>query len=167
MLERTLTRRRVHGILRNRTVAGDRVYRSRVTPPPRVPAINIMTPDEVATTERADNAVMLDDELTVRVEVVVAHEDEYEDKLDAILEQIDSLLIGNPDFVRYYERVVSRRMTVVFEEEGERQHGRAFYEIVLKFHEQPTPAGEFDTLTGVDLSDPNGLAPDVVAEPEQ
>lgn len=148
MLERQRIRNDVmQRLLDANTAAGENVFRARVTPPDEdeLPALCVYTPDERGASERGSQHPMFDTTLTLQVDALVMHADGYDDKLDALCEELEAALLQSPDFVSQFERIASYNTTTSFHDGGEVPVAAAIITIDLVF------TNEFPPLVGDDL----------------
>jgi hypothetical protein len=174
MLERTRLRTDVITRLKGNTSAGDNVFDSRVTglSKEKLPALNITTPAESGTSDRATTYPDFETELTLEITVHISQADGWAGELDNLCEEVVSLLLTAPDFVDKYSRIASYRTEVIASDGGENPLIVAAIRIGLYYHEYFEPVIGDDLATvhidvdAIDPSDPNlsSRGPDEVIE---
>lgn len=117
MLERQKLRAQVLEILTGRTNAEDKVTSGRITlwDADNLPAINIVTPQERNSGLAASHIPAFDTVLTLNIEISVAATDGWDNELDDICEQVEDLLLKNPDFLKGYSEIGSYTTNLSYE----------------------------------------------------
>lgn len=99
MLERQVLRQKVYDLLLNKTGAGSRVHKSKLTPweDEALPAINIFTPSENQTGQKVTSCPKFDTSLKLGIEIITVNEDGWDDVADQLAEQVLSILLCQSD----------------------------------------------------------------------
>lgn len=121
MLDRTELRHQIYDILKGKTKAKDNVFMCKITPWPetKLPGINITTPLQNGASNGARHIPFFNATITVQIDVVVSLMDNYDDEIDEICEQIEKLILCNPDLIRQYSGVSSYNTEINYSDKGE------------------------------------------------
>lgn len=99
MLERQILRQKVYDLLLDKTGAGSRIYKSKLTPweDEALPAINIFTPSETQTGQKVTSCPKFDTSLRLGIEIITTNEEGWDDIADQLAEQVLRILLCQSD----------------------------------------------------------------------
>lgn len=160
MLERARIRQDAKARLEDaNTAAGVRVFASRVTPygHKELPALAVYTLSDRGTSGDAAQVPEFATVTTLTVEARVAHEEGWDDALDALCEQVEGALLEDAAFVAQFDKVAAFNTSVTFEDGGEHPLALAVmtFDLAYTVAYQPRVSDALEAVSiGVDAIDP-------------
>lgn len=167
MLERKRLRHQVYDILLNRTCAGHRVFRSRVQPLDEsdLPAINIRTPTERGQDAGANTVPTFRSVVSLEIYLQASAVDGVDDLLDDMAEEVEGLILRNPDFVAGCLEFTTYDAETVINRDGDTLIAVQRLRFDLAYHNDFQPTG-LGPLESVHLTaDTEPVAPDENGNP--
>lgn len=168
-LDRTLIREDLVTRLLNNTSVSDKVFNWRVTPfkDPELPAIVIKAPDERSAKKSAGTTPRFQSELTLQIEIHAfgTTEKVVADQLDAINEEIETVVFKSPTWSKEFESWASYDTKVELNHESNKIRGLAIMLLDVKYQRSfpPTVPDELTNIhvdvDALDPSDPNLQTP--------
>lgn len=121
MLDRAELRQQLYEILKDKTKAKGNVFVGKVTPWPetKLPGINITTPSQNGTANGARHIPFFHTTITAQIDVVVRCMDNYDNEVDEICEEIESLILRNPDLISQFSGVSSYNTEINYSDKGD------------------------------------------------
>lgn len=161
-------RRSVIDRLKAAGLAGGRVFSSRATPlpPEKLPAIEVRVETEALAAQGAPAWPLFLATETLIVEPIVKDEADAADRLDALCQQIEDLLLTDPSWVNQFQKVAQIGTTIAISGEGDRVTMSAQMSFGIELGRLSFEPKVTDTLTristgidAIDPSDPNRRTP--------
>lgn len=132
------------------TEVGANVMRSRLIPVPdeKLPAILVSTPSDSGEGFQGNHIPQFKQDTVIAIDVLTKTKVDYDDELDSIAEQIETLLLQNPEWVELFSGIPAINNTTVFRDEGETPRASLRMEIHVQWHNvfEPTIGDDLDEV---------------------